>query len=72
MILVSVTLSRRERDTDPEYHEALFEVLKRYISGVFAYEGVFAAVGQERGAREKRLHMQAAAGVCSYCVQKCC
>lgn len=71
MMLVSLTVSRREHDVEPEMFDVVYDLLLRYTSGVFAHEGVFAAVGQERGTREKRLHMQAAAGVRSSHTFRC-
>jgi hypothetical protein len=74
-IIVSVTVSHRNHDIDPEYLIAVLSVLVRYATGVFSDTSdavtedcptrLWAAVSLERGLTNNRLHVQGAGLVCS-------
>jgi hypothetical protein len=74
-IIVSVTVSHRNHDIDPEYLIAVLSVLVRYATGVFSDTSgavtedlstrLWAAVSLERGFTNNRLHVQGAGLVCS-------
>ena len=65
IMLVSVTLSRYNLDIDPEFHPAVFEMLRRYVTGIFGAgrDDLFVSVALERGKGQGNLHIQAAAAV---------
>jgi hypothetical protein len=73
-IILSVTVSHRNHDIDPNFLIAVLSVLVRYTTGVFSEtisavtEGsptrLWAAVSLERGLTNNRLHVQGACLVC--------
>jgi hypothetical protein len=69
-IILSVTVSHRNHDTDPDFLIAVLGVLVRYTTGVFSDTSnivtdasstrLWAAVSLERGLTNNRLHIQGA------------
>jgi hypothetical protein len=82
-IILSITVSHRNHDIDPEYLIAVLSVMVRYATGVFSdtmdavTQGsptrLWAAVSLERGFTNNRLHVQGA-GLVRSCVPSllCC
>jgi hypothetical protein len=73
-IILSITVSHRNQDINPDFLIAVLGVLARYTTGVFSdtsntvIEGsptrLWGAVALERGLTNNRLHIQGAALVC--------
>jgi hypothetical protein len=73
-IMLSVTVSHRNHDIDPDFLIAVLGVLVRYTTGVFSDTSsivtdasstqLWAAVSLERGLTNNRLHIQGAGLVC--------
>jgi hypothetical protein len=82
-IIVSITVSHRNDDIDPEYLIAVLSVMVRYATGIFSDTvdavtenpptRLWAAVSLERGFTNNRLHVQGA-GLVRSCMDAllCC